>query len=175
MPISQNKATIGAVFLGRCFAKLEDLRIVHVGDQVLRLFAELVNLFGLTRVLRSGCSRTVGRYTCRKPHFHMHSHCTVQITCFLWLKSRIVRPEYVIHPRVMFHLAPHCILNTSTSSLSPASLVLLSSSTPNPGLLSPIPLFHGRSSVPWNIFPPQGMIPTGLSSTGFWSTTKSQN
>ena len=72
----------------------------------------------------------------------MHSHCTVQITCFLWLKSRIVRPEDVIHPRVMFHLAPRCTLNTCTSSLSPASPVLLSSPTPNPDLLSPIPLFQ---------------------------------
>ena len=166
------------MFLGRCFAKLEDLRIVHVGDQVLRLFAELVNLFGLTqspsgKTPCSGGSRTVDRYTCRKPHFHMHSHCTAQITCFLWLKLRIVRPEYVIHPRVMFHLAPHCILNTSTSSLS--HLPLLCCCRPLtliPDLLSPIPSIHGRSAVPWNINPPQGMIPTGLSSTGFWSTHK---
>ena len=36
----------------------------------------------------------------------------------------------------MFHLAPRSILNTSTSSLSPTSPVLLSSSSPNPDLLS---------------------------------------
>ena len=37
----------------------------------------------------------------------------------------------------MFHL-----LNTSTSSLSPTSLVLLSSSSPNPDLLSTHPFIH---------------------------------
>ena len=36
----------------------------------------------------------------------------------------------------MVHLAPHSTLNTSTSSLSPTSPVLLSSSSPNPDLLS---------------------------------------
>ena len=42
----------------------------------------------------------------------------------------------------MFHLAPHSILNTSTSSLSPASPVLLSSSSPTQGLLSTHPFIH---------------------------------
>ena len=38
--------------LGRGFAKLEDLRIAHVGDQLLRLFAELVNFFSRLQVLQ---------------------------------------------------------------------------------------------------------------------------
>ena len=42
----------------------------------------------------------------------------------------------------MFHLAPHSTLNTSTSSLPPSSLVLLSSSSPNPDLLSTCPTIH---------------------------------
>ena len=42
----------------------------------------------------------------------------------------------------MFHLEPHSTLNTSTSSLSPTSPVLLSSSAPNPDLLSTHPLIH---------------------------------
>ena len=42
----------------------------------------------------------------------------------------------------MFHLAPLSTLNTSTSSLSPASPVLLSSSFPNPDLLSTHPSIH---------------------------------
>ena len=29
--------------------------------------------------------RGVDRYTCRTPHFHMHSHCTVQTPCAPWL------------------------------------------------------------------------------------------
>ena len=44
--------TIWALFLGRGFAKLEDLGIAHVGDQLLRLFAERTNLFGLIQVLQ---------------------------------------------------------------------------------------------------------------------------
>ena len=40
------------MFLGRGFAKLEDLRIAHVGDQLLRLFAKRINLFGLIQVLQ---------------------------------------------------------------------------------------------------------------------------
>ena len=31
---------------------LEDLRVAHVGDQLLRLFAERINLFGLVQVLQ---------------------------------------------------------------------------------------------------------------------------
>ena len=47
MPISQYKSTTGALFLGRGFAKLEDLGIAHVGDQLLPLFAEFMNFFSL--------------------------------------------------------------------------------------------------------------------------------
>ena len=42
----------------------------------------------------------------------------------------------------MFHFAPHSTLNSSTSSLSPTSPALLSSSSPNPDLLSTHPYFH---------------------------------
>ena len=40
------------MILGRGFAKLEDIRVVHVGDQLLRLFAELINFFDLIQVLQ---------------------------------------------------------------------------------------------------------------------------
>ena len=40
------------MFLGRGFAKLEDLGVAHVGDQLLRLFAERINLFSLSQVLQ---------------------------------------------------------------------------------------------------------------------------
>ena len=46
------QSTIGALFLGRGFAKLEYLRIAHVGDQLLRLFAERIDLFSLIQVLQ---------------------------------------------------------------------------------------------------------------------------
>ena len=45
---------IGALLLGRVFAKLEDLGVVHVGDQILRFFAELVDLLRLAQVLKEG-------------------------------------------------------------------------------------------------------------------------
>ena len=35
------------LLFGRVFAKFEDLGVVHVGDQILRFFAELVDLLGL--------------------------------------------------------------------------------------------------------------------------------
>ena len=89
----------------------------------------------------------VDRCTCRTPHFHMYSRCTVQTTCVPWLKEpegsrRIVSQKTFTHPRIMFHLAPHNTLNTSTSSLSPTSPVLLSSASPNPDLLSTHPFIH---------------------------------
>ena len=59
-----------------------------------------------------------------------------------WLKFELRPSKQVIHPRVMFHLAPHSSLNTSTSSLSPTSPVLLSSSSPDPDLLSTHPFTH---------------------------------
>ena len=37
---------------GRIFAKFEDLGVVQVGDQVLRFFAELVDLLRLAQVLK---------------------------------------------------------------------------------------------------------------------------
>ena len=40
------------LFLGRGFAKLEGLGIAHVGDQLFRLFAELVNLSRLIQDLQ---------------------------------------------------------------------------------------------------------------------------
>ena len=56
--------------------------------------------------------------------------------------DRCARPKLVIHPRVMFHLAPHSTLNIGTSSLSPTSPELLSSSYPNPDLLSAHAIVH---------------------------------
>ena len=44
----------------------------------------------------------------------------------------------------MFHLAPHRTLNTRPRSLLPASPMLLSSSSPNPDLLSTHPFFSGH-------------------------------
>ena len=40
------------MLFGRGFAKFEDLGVVHVGDQILRFFAELVDLLRLAQVLK---------------------------------------------------------------------------------------------------------------------------
>ena len=42
------------LLFGRNFAKFEDLGVVHVGDKVLRFFAELVDLLRLAQVLKEG-------------------------------------------------------------------------------------------------------------------------
>ena len=44
--------TFRASFLGRCLAKLEDLRVVHVGHQLLRFFTECVDRFSLTQIFQ---------------------------------------------------------------------------------------------------------------------------
>ena len=43
---------VKTLLFGRVFAKFEDLGIVHVGDQILRFFAELVDLLRLSQVLK---------------------------------------------------------------------------------------------------------------------------
>ena len=48
------------MLFGRVFAKLEDLGVVHVGDQILRFFAELVDLLRLAQVLKEGVLVLVG-------------------------------------------------------------------------------------------------------------------
>ena len=106
-----------------------------------------------------------------RPHFHMYSRCTVQMTSVLWLKGpegsrRIVSQNTFTHPRVMFHLAPHNTLNTSINSLSPTSPVLLSSSSPNPDLLSTHPFIHCEDPrQDGNSTPPKVMSPRASSST----------
>ena len=43
---------IKTLMFGRIFAKFEDLGVVQVGDQILRFFAELVDLLRLAQVLK---------------------------------------------------------------------------------------------------------------------------
>ena len=76
----------------------------------------------------------------------------------------------VIHPHVMFHLAPHSTLNTSTSSLLFTSLVLQSSTSPTETCCPRIHLgtvkIHGRMALLGNTNPPQIMRhPTRTSKT----------
>ena len=45
---------VRAELFGRIFAKLEDLGVVHLGDQILRFLAELIDLLRLVQVLKEG-------------------------------------------------------------------------------------------------------------------------
>ena len=84
----------------------------------------------------------VDGYTCLAPHFHVHSHCTVQTTCVPWRKGpkgsrRIVRQN--IHPSTR-HVSPCASLYTEhqhklSLSLTPTSPVF-------PDLLSTHPFIH---------------------------------
>ena len=47
MPVSQQKEQSGALCCRRVFVKFEDLSVVHVAGQLLRLFAKLIYCFGL--------------------------------------------------------------------------------------------------------------------------------
>ena len=95
-----------------------------------------------------------------------------QCTCTLAQFLSCV-PKTGHYPRVIFHLAPHSTLNTSTNSLSPSSPVLLSSSSPKPYLLSTHqfidfedPRQDGTST---EFHSSTGYEPKkGSSSTGFW-------
>ena len=87
----------------------------------------------------------------------MHSLCTVQATCVPWLMGPEAQDESCaknIHSstrHVSLCTTPHSTLNTSTSSLPPTSPVLLSSSTPNPDLLSTHPFIHCTGYEPKRI------------------------
>ena len=70
-----------------------------------------------------------------------------------WLKFELRHHKQIILPRVMFHLAFHRTLNTSTSSLSLTSPVLVSSTSPNPNLLSTHPFYPlWRSTTGWYLY-----------------------
>ena len=45
---------VKTLLFGRIFAKFEDLGVVHVGDQIMRFSAELVDLVRLAEVLKEG-------------------------------------------------------------------------------------------------------------------------
>ena len=45
---------VRTLLCGRIFAKFEDLGVVHVGDQIMRFSAELVDLVRLAEVLKEG-------------------------------------------------------------------------------------------------------------------------
>ena len=56
---------VRTLLFGRIFAMFEDLGVVHVGDQVLRFFAELVDLLRLSQVCGSRTSRSTSRLCSR--------------------------------------------------------------------------------------------------------------
>ena len=109
--------------------------------------SEMLFFFACRKVNPWQSTGGVDRDTCRTPHFHMYSHSTdhtAQMTCVQKAQSsRLKAPGiFVCHQRVMVHPLLHATLSTSSPSLSSTSPVVLSSSSPNPDLLSTHPLIH---------------------------------
>ena len=71
----------------------------------------------------------------------LHRRHSTDDMCTL-AQVQVVRRKTSLHPRVMVRPLLHATLSTSSPSLSSASLVLLSSSSPNPDLLSTYPIIH---------------------------------
>ena len=96
------------------------------------------------------------------------SHSTDDMCMYIGSR-RVVRRNTFRHPRVMSHLLMHATLGTSSPSLSSTSPVLLSSSSPNPDLLSTYSIIHREDPRQdlRNSTLPQVMSPRGSSSTGF--------
>ena len=92
--------------------------------------------------------RSVDRYTCGTPHFHMHSHCTVQTTRVFGSRRQfcVALPKHSLHPPIMARPLLRATLSTSSQSLSSTPLVLFSSTSPTPGLLLTHPLIHCEDS-----------------------------
>ena len=63
---------------GRMFAKFEDPSVVHVGDQVLRFFAELVDLLRLSQVLNKRFFILVALELFDQPLDFVLAFCTLQ-------------------------------------------------------------------------------------------------
>ena len=99
------------------------------GTQTRRVSVLIANHqpIGVTQTKRAS-ALIVDRYTCRTPHLHMHSHCTVQTTSVPWLKglSKLKTscvPKTFTHPRVMFHLEPQYTEHQHKFSLTYLSCV----------------------------------------------------
>ena len=126
--------------------KLEFLAILILDWTAVIFFVQRL-FFACRKVTSMAVDRWVDRFTCHTPHFHMHSHSTVQMTCVHWLKGpessrRVVLRETFLHPRVMSHFWCTRTLSTSFPSLSSTSPVLMSPSSPKPDLLSTYPIIH---------------------------------
>ena len=104
----------------------------------------------------------------------MHSHCTVQTTCVAWLKGLEGSRRIVCQKHSLIHAS--CFTWGLTVHRTPAQVVLLSSSSPNPDLLSTHPLIHcedpRRDGISTEFHSPQVRSPRGSSSPGFWSIHK---
>ena len=109
--------------------KLEFLPILIL-DWTVVIFFSSDGLFACRKKLNS----LAIDWVCRQIHLphatfsHAQSLHRTDDTCALAqsIKGEL-RPKKNVHPRVMFHLAPHSTLNTSTSSLLPTFPVLHSS------------------------------------------------
>ena len=126
--------------------------------------------------------RNVDRYTCRTPHFHMDSHCTIQTTCVSWFKGlkgsrRIVCQKHsLIHAsyftlRLTAHLTPAQVL--SHQPLLCYYRPLLRTQICCRRIRLSTAKIRGRMVLLRNSTSPQVMNPRESSSTRIWSNHKS--
>ena len=69
------------MLFGRGLAKFDDLRVVHVGDQILRFFAELIDLLRLAQVLKEGFLVRVALELLEQLFDFVSTMCTLQFDC----------------------------------------------------------------------------------------------
>ena len=72
---------VRTLLFGRIFAKFEDLGVVQVGDQVLRFFAELVDLLRLARVLNESFFMFVVLELLDQPLDFVLAYCMLRLDC----------------------------------------------------------------------------------------------
>ena len=133
--------------------KLEFLAIVILDWTVVFFCSEMLFHFSLAwKWIPWQPTECIDRYTCRTPHFHMYRHSTdhtAQMTCVNGSRSWKAQAKFELRPQNRSFIHASCFTwrlavhwTPGQSSLSLASLVLLSSSSPNPDLLSTHPCIH---------------------------------
>ena len=72
---------VRTLLFGRNFAKFEDLSVLHVGDQILRFFAELVDLLRLSQVLNKRILILMALELVDQPLDFVLAYCVLRLDC----------------------------------------------------------------------------------------------
>ena len=85
---------VRTLLFGRIFAKFEDLGVVHVGDQVLRFLAELVELIRLSQILNERFFILVVLELLDQPLGFVLAYCILRLDCRKRYSSYSVIHDY---------------------------------------------------------------------------------